>query len=157
MNLSFKAKIYKVGINLCVKVPFRITKRMNPTKGYIPVRGTIDGFKFQQTLVPVKNEEYRLYVNGIMLKGSETANGNTVRFDIEEDPAPRTVETYPMPKLLKKKLNEHGLMHSFNQQTPSRQKEILRYLNNLKSDEALIRNIDRVIGGIKKGNNPYRK
>lgn len=42
MSFSFKAKIYKVGINPCVDVPNNITRKINK-KGYIPVKGTING------------------------------------------------------------------------------------------------------------------
>ena len=51
---SFKAKIYKVGINPCVDVPEKIYSKLIATKGYIPVKGTINQFPFQQTLCPVK-------------------------------------------------------------------------------------------------------
>jgi hypothetical protein len=38
MPFSFTATIYKVGINPCVPVPQRITDKMLPTKGYIPIK-----------------------------------------------------------------------------------------------------------------------
>jgi hypothetical protein len=82
MKFTFRAKIYKVGINPCVKVPQRITSQMTPRRGYIPVRGEIDGHPFEQTLVAVKNESYRLYVNGLMLKGSGARVGGTSQFAI---------------------------------------------------------------------------
>lgn len=150
MKFSFKAKIYKVGINPCVKVPFRITRRMVPAKGYIPVRGFIKDHPFEQTLCPVKNEEYRLYVNGLMLKGSGAKPGDTVAFNIEQDFTPRTADDLPMPKLFKKHLSEQRLTSAFKKLTPYRQKEILKYLNYLKTDESLIRNIEKVISHLKK-------
>ncbi len=155
MKYSFKATIYKVGINPCVKVPFHISQKMKPVKGYIPVKGTINGYPFIQTLVPIKNAEYRLYVNGPMLKGSRTKNGDKAMFVIEQDVAPRTVEAYPMPTAFKKRLDEENLYQKFKQMTPSRQKEVLKYLNYLKTDEALTRNVEKVIKGLKRksGNN----
>ncbi|MEO6166680.1 MAG: YdeI/OmpD-associated family protein [Chitinophagales bacterium] len=150
MKFTFKAKIYKVGINPCVKVPFRITKHMVATKGYIPVRGIIKDHSFEQTLCPVKNEAYRLYVNGLMLKGSGTKLGDTVSFTIEQNTAPQTAADLPMPLLLRKKLRDHGLRAAFKKLTPYRQKEILRYLNYLKTEEALSRNIEKVISGLKR-------
>ncbi|HET6993799.1 MAG TPA: DUF1905 domain-containing protein [Chitinophagaceae bacterium] len=144
MKFSFKAKIYIVGINPCVKVPRRISDRLEATKGYIPVKGTINEHFFQQTLVPVKNEGYRLYVNGPMLKGAGLDVGQTAYFDIEQDTLERN-KNHPMPAPLKKKLKEHRLLKIFAELAPSRQKEINRYLNNLKSEEALLRNIDKLI------------
>ena len=67
MAFTFKAVIYKVGINPVVDVPVRITKKLIATKGYIPVKGSINGFAFHQTLCPVKDAPPRLYVNGPMM------------------------------------------------------------------------------------------
>lgn len=150
MIFSFKAKIYKVGINPCVKVPFKISMNMTATKGYIPVKGTINDFPFVQTLCPVKNEPYRLYVNGLMLKGSGRKNGDTATFTIEQDFAPRNVEALPMPKRFSRKLREEQLSVIFLTLTPGRRKEILRYLNYLKTIAALERNIDKVISMLRK-------
>ena len=142
MQFSFEAKIYKVGINPCVDVPLRITKKMIALKGYIPIKGKIKNHPFQQTLVTVKSAQYRLYVNGPMLKSSKTKLGDSVKFSIEQDFEPKVI---PMPKELKAKLDQHKLMTAFNSLTSGRQKEILKYLNFLKTEESLNRNIDKVI------------
>ncbi len=147
MQFSFEAKIYKVGINPCVDVPLRITKKMLALKGYIPVKGKIKNHPFQQTLVTVKSAEYRLYVNGPMLKSSKTKLGDIVKFSIEQDFEPKIM---PMPKELKAKLDQHKLMTAFNALTPGRQKEILRYLNFLKTEKALMSNINNVLDQLKK-------
>jgi hypothetical protein len=148
MKYSFKAKIYVVGINPCVRVSHRISDKLAATKGYIPVKGTIEKHFFQQTLCPVKGEGYRLYVNGPMLKGAGLEVGDTTHFVIEQDTLERNHD-HPMPKVLKKKLQEHNLLRMFQQLAPSRQKEINRYLNNLKTEESLGRNIDKMINVLK--------
>jgi len=148
MIFTFQAKIYKVGINPCVKVPFEITGKMSPVKGYIPVRGKIKNHPFKQTLVPVKNTTYRLYVNGPMLKGSNTAVGEIVNFRIEQDFESRKKDV-PMNKHFKKELVRNNLFETFEHLTPSRKKDILKYLNNLKTEESLQRNIDKVINGLR--------
>ena len=144
MKFPFKAKIYKAGINPCVKVPLRITDKLKATKGYIPVKGTIENHFFQQTLCPVKGEAYRLYVNGPMLKGADVKVGQTAIFIIEQDTLERN-KNHPLPKAFKEKLEEHDLLKLFQKLTPSRQKEINRYLNNLKTEEALTKNIGKMI------------
>jgi hypothetical protein len=145
MKLNFEAKIYKVGINPCVKVPLSLTRKMKPVKGYIRVKGKINNHPFKQTLVPVKEAEYRLYVNGPMLKGSDLTVGNKAHFIIEQDLASRSKKDLPMVRLLKQELTEHKLEDSFVELTVARKKDILKYLNSLKTDEALKRNIDKVI------------
>jgi hypothetical protein len=147
MKFSFEARIYKVGINPCVDVPMNITAKMTASKGYIPIKGKIKSYDFQQTLVPVKNAAYRLYVNGPMLKGSDSKVGDQVKFIIEQNPE---LKIEPMPEDLEKKLNENAVMPAFKKLTAGRQKEILRYLNFLKTEEALLRNIDKVISQLKK-------
>ncbi|HEX6893538.1 MAG TPA: DUF1905 domain-containing protein [Chryseolinea sp.] len=147
MIFTFRAKIYKVGINACVEVPCKITDRMKPGRGYIPVKGTIGRYAFEQTLVPVRHGPYRLYVNGLMLKGSDSKVGDTAKFTIAQTTAKRKDET--MPAALRSKLVYTGLLASFEDLVPSRQKEIVRYLNYLKTAEAKNRNIDKVIGFLK--------
>ena len=151
MKFTFEAKIYKVGINPCVDVPFRITGKMKASKGYIRVKGKIKDHPFEQTLVPVKNAEYRLYVNGPMLRGSDSKVGDMPKFTIEQDREPETMHV-SMPKAFKKKLDSNKLLAEFKKLIPSRQKEILKYLNYLKTKEALDRNIDKVIGQLKSNN-----
>ena len=146
MQFSFTATIYKTGINLCVDVPAGITKKMIPEKGYIPVQGKIRDHDFLQTLVPVKGSLYRLYVNGPMLKGSRTKLGDQVKFTIEQDETPRFP---PMNESFRKKLIADKLLGSFNALTAGRQKEILRYLGHLKTEDALKRNINKVIAQLK--------
>ena len=145
---SFSAKIYKVGVNPCVKVPFRISEKMKPVKGFIPVNGKIGKFLFKQTLVPVKNSNHRLYVNGPMLKGANIKVGDTVHFTLRQDFTPRE-KAYPISKEFKNKLEGNKVMAKFKKLTASRQKEIIRYLNNLKTEETLYRNIDKVIVQLK--------
>ena len=136
-----------MGINPCVKVPRAITSKMTPSKGYIPIKGTIVNYPFEQTLVPVKKSPYRLYVNGIMLKGSAAKVGDTVKFSIAQTTAKRKDVTM-LPEL-KRKLASAKLSSAFDMLTPSRQKEILRYLNYLKTKEARDRNIKKVLDALR--------
>ncbi|MCW3119717.1 MAG: hypothetical protein JWM28_3799 [Chitinophagaceae bacterium] len=148
MKYSFKAKNNMTGINPCVDTPFSITGKMIAAKGYIPVKGKINGHSFKQTLVPVKNAEYRLHVNGPMLKGAEAKPGDTVKFIIEQDFVSRSIPLRKQ-KEFKKKLEEYNLVREFKRLTPYRQKEILRYMGFLKTKESLLRNIDKVIEMLK--------
>lgn len=149
MKFSFTAKIYKVGINPCVEVPLKITLNMKAVKGYIPVKGFIKDHFFEQTLCPVKNAAYRLYVNGLMLKGSHAKLGDRVKFTIEQNETAKTIDDFEMPREFKTALTKSKLGKAFGLLTPYRRKEILRYLNNLKSKDALLRNIDKVVAGLK--------
>lgn len=148
MPFVFTETIYKVGINPCVPVPRRITDQLKVEKGFIYVKGTINGFPFVQTLMPVKNEPYRLYVNGPMLKGANLENGDKARFAIEQNHHPEE-RTPAMLPAFRKALAKEKLMATFKGLTPSRQKEILRYMRFLKSPESIERNIVKVVGQLK--------
>jgi hypothetical protein len=154
MKFSFKAKIYKVGINPCVKVPLRITKTMEPKKGYIPIKGIIEDREFQQTLVPVKDSNYRLFVNGPMLEGSGMSLGKTARFVIEQDFSTQPRRDSAITPQFKKLLRKAGVLKNFEALTPYRQKEVLRYLYYLKSDVAKMRNMKKVVDQMKSGKPP---
>jgi len=118
--------------------------------GPIPIRGTINGASFRQSLVRYLGD-WRLYVNGIMAKaagltyrGSIVAIvGRRVKISIELDPSPLTYEMIPE---LKTSLSQNAkAAAAFTSLAPSRKKEILRYFSWLKSDEAKKRNINKVI------------
>lgn len=148
MKYQFKAKIYPTGINWAVDVPARISKQMTPTKGYIKIKGHINDFRFIQTLVPVKNSPYRLYVNKIMMDGGKTALGKIASFVIEQDNNAE-IKQYPPSKMLITELRKHRLTKAFNALTPSRKKDVLKYLSFIKTEATLVRNIDKLIVQLK--------
>lgn len=141
---TFRARIYKTGINFAVDVPAGITASLEAVKGYIRIRGTVNDFPFTKSLVPVKGRPYRLFVNMITLKGAKTAVGKIATFVIEQDEA-RPEVYHPMPSTLQKVLLEKGLLDAFENLTPSRKKDILRYLNSLKREETFERNMQKLI------------
>lgn len=143
---EFSSQIGKIGINPVVDPPNSVLdaifEQAGRSKGAIPVRGKINGSEFIQTLVKYQGV-WRLYINGPMLKGAGLDVGDTAKIAIEFDPRPREV---PMPaKLAKAFRRDRNAKTAFEALAPSRRNEILKYLGFLKSDEALDRNIDRVL------------
>ena len=135
-------------------VPYKISRNLIATKGYIPIKGTIKEFSFQQTLCPVKESPFRLYVNGLMLAGGGVEVGETVAFRIEQDDRPKTdVDT---PDFLIRALKMYKLTKAFEGLTPSQQKEISKYLGYLKTDEARDRNLEKFISKLKEGKAMWR-
>ena len=145
---NFKAKIYKVGINCCVDVSSEITSKMTVNKGFIKIKGTINDFAFKKRLVPVKNKPYRLFVNIIMLKGGQTEVGHTANFSITQD-FEIIKKDYPVPISLTKSLKEQKLLADFNNLSDAKRKELLKYLNNIKTEETLQKNIDKLATQLK--------
>lgn len=141
---KFNAEIYKIGINWCVDVPTEITDHLTSEKGRINIKGQINSFDFIKTLMPVKNSSHRLFVNQAMITGGETALGQTATFIIEQD-TEKIVKEYPAPLILTEQLEKHNLKTEFDNLTASRKQDILKYLNYVKTESTLLKNIDKLI------------
>lgn len=142
----FVATIYKLGINPVVDPPERVLsaifKQVGRTKGPIPVRGKLNSAEFRQTLVKYSGA-WRLYVNGVMLKASGTKVGDEVRVVIEFDDSPPVVG---MPKALSAVLaTDRVARAAFEELTLYRKKEIMRYIGSLKTEEAIRKNVAKII------------
>ncbi len=111
-------------------------------KGPIPVRGALNGKPFQQTLVKYSGA-WRLYVNLTMLENSPRRIGEEVEVEIEYDPSDRTIEQHP--KLTQALAENPAAREVFDGLSPSRQKEIVRYIAQLKSEASVERNVERAI------------
>src|SRR5687767_1965099 len=141
---TFKATIYKLGINPVVDPPddvlAHVFESAGRSRGPIPVCGRLNGADYIQTLVKYRGK-WRLYINGQMLKDSGLSVGDMANVEIKFDPRPREV---PMPELLRDALAiDAAAAAAYERLTPSRQKEILRYLGSLKTDASRARNIDK--------------
>jgi Domain of unknown function (DUF1905)/Bacteriocin-protection, YdeI or OmpD-Associated len=143
---SFSARIAKIGINpyvgLSDDVLDALFKQANKTRGPIPIRGTINGKKFKQTLVKYQGA-WRLYINGPMRQAAGVDVGGQVHVNIEFDTEPRIEKMHP--KLTQALSRNKMAKAAFESLIPSRQKEILRYLNSIKTESSLERNVEKVI------------
>lgn len=143
---SFSAKILKIGINPYVLLPAPVLnylfKKSGKSKGPIPVKGTLNGKKYTQTLVKY-NGKWRLYLNMPMREAAGIDVGDFADVKVEFDPAPRIIPVHPK---LKKALTENKQANTaFEKLPPSRQKEIIRYIGFLKSEESVERNIEKAM------------
>ncbi|MGZ3864846.1 MAG: DUF1905 domain-containing protein [Bacteroidia bacterium] len=143
---SFTAKIFIIGVNPYVFIPEKVLaaifKEAKKDKGPIPVHGTLDGHKFIQTLVKYSGH-WRLYLNMPMRKAVGKDVGDIIKVKIAFDPRERKIEMHPT---LKQALQNNKAAHAvFKKQSPSRQKEIVRYISFLKNEEAVVRNVARAI------------
>jgi hypothetical protein len=153
--ITFKATIYRIGINLVVDVPAKVTNKLKATKGQIKVEGTINGFPFHTTLMPVKDKPYLLYVNTTMLKGTCAVEGDTVKFNLTQD-LNHYEHHYPMPEILARKLRDEKLLDQFEQMTASRKKDILKYLSYVKTEETMLKHISALLQRLQNGEKNIR-
>lgn len=144
---SFSAKIYIISkINPVVDVPEDVLdalfEQAGRSKGPIPVRGRLNGAEFIQTLIKYEGA-WRLYLNGPMRAAAGIDTGDIADVEIEFDPWPREE---PVPEKFEAALRASEVAKAeFERLSPSRKKEILRYLNSMKTAESLERNIEKVV------------
>lgn len=150
---TFNAEILIIIGNPYVRPPDTVLefifKQAGKKTGPIPVKGTINGAPFLQSLVRYSGD-WRLYINGIMAKsaglkytGSITAIvGEKIKISIAFNPEPPKFEIHPAFK--KELLKDKTAKKAFDKLTPGRQKEISRYLGFLKNEDSISLNIQRI-------------
>lgn len=143
---QFSAQLEIIVGNPFVFIPSSILdavfRQASKEKGPIPVRGTINREPYQQTLVKYSGE-WRLYINMKMLKNSPKRIGEVIEVEIEFDSSDRTIK--PHPKLTQALTSNKKAKAVFERLSPSRQKEIVRYISNLKTEESIEKNVHRAI------------
>ena len=151
----FSEKIQIIGVNPYVLLPPEILKyifqKAGKDKGAIPVKLKIGGENFTQNLVKYSGK-WRLYLNGPMRKAAGKDVGDIIDVQIDFDAKPRTTPMHP--KLQKAFQENKEAKLAFDKLSPSRQKEILKYINFLKSEESVDKNIQRAIMHLT-GNKPF--
>ena len=143
---SFSAKIQIIGVNPFVLLPTAVLKdvfqKAGKDKGAIPIKIKIEKHDFIQNLVKYSGK-WRLYLNGSMRKAAVKDVGDSIEIKIDFDPKRRTTPVHPKLKNAFKENKEAKA--AFEKLSASRQKEILRYINVLKSEESVDKNIKRAI------------
>lgn len=149
--ISFTAIIRKEGINPYVDPPLGSGKTLGVERGMVPVNVSLDGKNFHANLVQLGPKRtkaapglhHRLYLHGVMRRSIGKDVGDRVKVKISFNSRPPVV---PMNKALALKLQRDVKAgNSFKGLSPSHQKELNRYLNHLKSHDALQRNVDKVM------------
>ena len=144
---QFDAPLQLIGVNPYVAVPpvilETIFQQAGKTKGHIPVKGTVNGKPYTQTLVRYAGA-CRLYINTSMLKESPGRIGERITVSIMHDTSDRSIA---MPAPLEAALRQNKTARlTFEKLPPSRQKEIVRYIASLKTEASVARNVERAIG-----------
>ncbi|CAH0173025.1 YdeI/OmpD-associated family protein [Chryseobacterium sp. Bi04] len=142
----FTATLEIIGINPFVFVPEEILDQIfedsERNKSPIPVKGTVNGKEFKQNLMKYVGE-WRLYVNLLMLKNSPKRIGETIEVTLEYDDSDRSVAIHPQ---LEQAIRDSNLATAnFEKLIPSRRHELIRYINNLKTEAGIQRNIEKII------------
>jgi hypothetical protein len=130
-----------------LKFPFAV-KQIFGTIARVPVRGTINGFPFRSSLMPMGGCHY-MVINRTMREGAGVKAGDTVAVVMERDTAPRVVA---VPAALKKELAKNTAAHAhWKKYSFTHQKEMARALTGAKQEETRARRLARIMNIIKTG------
>lgn len=146
MKNQFTAKLEIIGINPFVFLPDKVLNEIFETSGKnkspIPVKGTVNGKEFRQNLMKYLGK-WQLYINTTMLKDSPKRIGEMLKIFVEFDHSDRTISIYPdLEKAIKK---NPVALQNFENLILSRRLELVRYINNLKTEASIQRNIEKII------------
>jgi len=150
LPLHFRSRIGIEGINPFVVV--NATRASQLKRGWrkpMPVRIRINGkpdIPWRINLMPRGDGSFYLYLHEQVRTASGTKVGDVVDVEMEFDDEYRSGPAHPMPEWLGDALARDDRMKlAWDGLIPSRKKEILRYFAQLKSEEARLRNRERLL------------
>jgi hypothetical protein len=148
--MKFRATIKLKDINPYVMVSLARVRRIRPDwKRPMPVLVQVNGKPdpaWRVNMMPAGDGSFYLYLDGVVRKASGTGVGDTVEVSIVFDDAYRSGPQHDMIPGFASGLDGNDLAKArWDSLPPSLQKEVLRYLANLKSDAARQRNVERAI------------
>jgi len=101
---------------------------------------------WRTNMMPLGNGAFRLYLQTAVRQASGTRVGDTVRAEVRFDAKYRGGPQHPMPEWFRRPLRANRkAWTAWQALIPSRKKEILRYLAQLKSADARKRNVTRAL------------
>jgi hypothetical protein len=139
----FSAKIYKVGIIRFVDVPADVSRIIGNAAPHVAVKGEVEGFPLQSTLVSRGKGCYRLAIHGDIRKKLRIDTGAVVEIAIERDEESREP---PLPPALVLGLrNSPKAQAAFRQMTTALRRQVVRYLTSVKQQSTLERRAAKFI------------
>jgi Domain of unknown function (DUF1905)/Bacteriocin-protection, YdeI or OmpD-Associated len=148
-KLEFTVKLEgKEGSSVAwLNAPFDVEKLFG-TRARLPVRGTINGFPFRSSLMPMGGC-HGMAVNKTMRDGARVEAGDTVNVVMERDEAERVVE---VPQLLKKELAKSKTAQAnWLKLAYTHQKEIALSIREAKQEETRVRRLAKAMNILKTG------
>jgi hypothetical protein len=148
-KLEFTVKLEgKEGSSVAwLNAPFDVAKVFG-TRARVPVRGTINGFPFRSSLMPMGGC-HGMAVNKAMRDGAGVEAGDSARVVMERDEAERVVE---VPPLLQKELAKSKVaLANWQKLSYTNQKEIALSIRGAKQEETRARRLEKAMGILKTG------
>ena len=148
-KIKFKVKLdgAESGERAALSAPFDVEETFG-TRARVPARGTINGFAFRSSLMPMGGC-HRMVVNKQMRDAAGVKAGDIVSVVLERDDAARTVDP---PPLLKKELAKNKTARENWEKLPfTHQKEMVRSITDVKQEETRQRRFAKVMDVLTNG------
>jgi Domain of unknown function (DUF1905)/Bacteriocin-protection, YdeI or OmpD-Associated len=128
-----------------LEIPFSVEEVFG-SKARVPVSGTLNGFAFQNSLMPNGDGTHSMMVSKPLQAGAKAAAGDFVSVTMAVDRSPRVVR---IPPELRKALSTNRLADaSFKALSYSHQKEFAEWIATAKREETRIRRAEKSIAMI---------
>ena len=152
-RLVFRARIRITGVNPYVLVSAARAAKLKPGwRRPLPVLLKVNGgprTPWRINLMPRGDGSFYLYLHGGVRRTSKTKVGDTVSVELSFNAKYRGGPEQRLPDWFRKPLAaSRKATAAWKELTPSRKKEIVRYLVRLKSSEARTRNLKRALDAL---------
>jgi hypothetical protein len=150
-RLMFRARMKIRGVNPYILVSAVRAKAIKPSwRRPLPVLLRVNGHPkkapWRINMMPTGTGAFYLYLHGDVRRASKTKVGDMVQIEVGFDAAYRGGPLTAMPSWFRAPLSRNAAAkRAWEMLTPSRKKEIVRYLSSLKSDAARERNVARAL------------
>ena len=142
-KLRFETKILgkEAGVVSAIVPPVDVPE-MFGTRGRVPVRGTVNGFAFRSSLMPMDGC-HMMPVNKALCKGADAQPGDTVVVVMERDGEERTVDP---PAELKRELKKNKkAAEKWETMSFTNKKEMALAITGAKQEETRTRRLAKVM------------
>jgi len=148
-KLRFKALIEgkEAGVVAAITPPVDVPEFF-ATRGRVPVRGTINGFPFRSSLMPMGGC-HMMPVNKALCQGAGAQPGDTVDVVMERDAEERTVEA--PPELKKELAKNKKAQERWEELAFTHKKEMANSISGAKQQETKKRRLAKVMQVLKTG------
>ncbi len=148
-KLRFQAKIQgkEAGVVAAITPPVDVVEYFG-TRGRVPIRGTINGFAFRSSLMPMGGC-HMMPVNQALCKGAGVQPGDLVDVVMERDSEERTVEA--PPELKKQLAKSKKAQERWDRLAFTHKKEMANSITGAKQEETRKRRLAKVVQVLKSG------
>lgn len=148
-KLTFKAKIQgkEAGVVAAITPPVDVPEFFG-TRARVPIRGTINGFPFRSSLMPMGGC-HMMPVNRTLCRGAGVKPGDNVDVVMERDEDTRTVEA--PPELKKELAKSEKARQRWDKLSFTHKKEMAVSIRDAKQEETRARRLAKIMQVLKTG------